>query len=348
MSWDVLGHEWAAAMLRGHLAGGQARHAYLFTGARGVGRRTLALRFAQAINCTQPPEPGEPCGACRACVQTARMQYTDLAILQPENPGAPVKIDAVRELTRTLVLAPYESSHRVALLLDFQNANTNAQNALLKTLEEAPPKVILLLTAESGEQLLPTIVSRCEVLLLRPLPLARLQDELVSRWQIAPGEAALLAHLASGRVGTALGLHQQPELLQQRQAALDDLAALLPANRIQRFAYADKMTNLQNKTGEERERIRLRLRDTLIQWLGWWRDVMISASGESDALINIDRRAEIETAAAHLPAGAGLAMTRALQDVLEGMDSNLNLRLLLEVLMLDLPVIELSVTDPAL
>ena len=341
MSYDALGHEWAARLLRGHIANDKVRHAYLFAGPSGVGKRTLALQFAAALNCVQPPAPGVPCGECRMCLQTARMQHTDLTVLRPETPGAEIKIDAVRELTRSLALSPYESRWRIALLLDFHNANANAQNALLKTLEEAPPKAILLLTAESCEQLLPTIVSRCEVLLLRPLPLSRLQEELTARWQIPPQQAEVYAHLASGRVGTALGYHQQDERRQLRRQALEDLIALLPASRVQRFAFADKMTNLQNKTAEERDRIRQRLRETLGHWLAWWRDVLVAQNGGGAPLINQDHAQQISAAAASLPRGCGLKLTHALQQVLEDMDANLNLRLLLEVLMLDLPVVAL-------
>ena len=80
MEWNVIGHEWAARLLQQHIANGEARHAYLFTGPAGIGRRTLALRFAQALNCANPPAPGLPCGACRACQQIERQQHTDLAV----------------------------------------------------------------------------------------------------------------------------------------------------------------------------------------------------------------------------------------------------------------------------
>src|SRR5574342_647685 len=139
MPWDLLGHEWAARLLTEHIAGGRLRHAYLFTGPRGVGRRTLALRLAQAVNCLQPPAPGVPCGACSACVRMERMQHPDLAVIQAETEGGVLKVEGVRDLQHSLSLAPYEARYRIALLLRFEEANPSAANALLKTLEEPPP-----------------------------------------------------------------------------------------------------------------------------------------------------------------------------------------------------------------
>jgi DNA polymerase III subunit delta' len=197
MGWEVAGHAWAEHLLYEHLVRGEVRHAYLLTGPAGVGRRTLALRFTQALNCLQPPAPGEFCGQCRVCRQTAAMQHSDLAVVQAEKEGGTLKVEQVRDLQRSLSLLPYEAHFRVALLLRFEEAHPSAQNALLKTLEEAPQRVILLLTADSAENLLPTIVSRCEVLRLRPMALDHLQTYLETQGMDAV-DARLLAHLSGG------------------------------------------------------------------------------------------------------------------------------------------------------
>src|SRR5512134_870562 len=129
-NWDLTGHRWAVDLLRRHVANGEARHAYLFAGPPGVGRRTLALRFAQALNCTAPPAPGEYCGQCRACRLIRAAKHPDLSVVEAAREGGILNIDLVRDLQHSLALAPYEARYRVALLHRFQEANDNAQNAL--------------------------------------------------------------------------------------------------------------------------------------------------------------------------------------------------------------------------
>ncbi len=331
MTWDISGHEWAARLLKQHIMSGEVRHAYLFTGPSGVGRRTLALQFAQALNCLQPPAPGEFCGQCRVCRQTAAMQHSDLTITQSEKEGGMLKVEAIREAQRSLSLLPYEAKYRVALLLRFHEANPNAQNALLKTLEEAPKRVILLLTAESAESLLPTIVSRCEALRLRPMPLDHLQQVLEKRGVASAEDARLLAHLSSGRLGYALRLKDDPGRLEQRRASIDDLLNMLEANRRDRFTYAESIA-----------RDRDALRETYRVWLSFWRDLLLHCASPDLPLTNLDMQGEINSLAWKVDLATARAQVAALEQALTRLDANLNARLLTEVLLLDWP----RITNP--
>lgn len=332
MEWNVLGHEWASQLLARHIARGEARHAYLFCGPKGVGRRTLALRFAQALNCSNPPQPGQPCGTCRNCTQTERMQHPDLSILQAENEGGTLKIEQVRELQRTLSLAPYQAPRRVALLLRFQEASLGTQNALLKTLEEAPRKVVLLLTADSPESLLPTIVSRCEVMLLRPLSFEKLTHALQTQWQVPAPEARRLAHLAGGRTGTALSLLANPDDVEHIQAWLADLRQLLAAPKRERMAYAEQFSKEKSS-----EKNREKLRQALQAWLSFWRDVLLRCAGAHAPLTNLDWQAEIEKMAGKLSLDEVRARVRDLERALVRLEVNINPRLQAEVILLDWP-----------
>ncbi len=325
-NWNLLGHEWAVDLLRGHLVNERIRHAYLITGPQGVGRRTLALRFAQAINCPQPPEPGIPCGVCRTCRLLNTMQHPDLSVVQAEKIGGNLKVDQIRELHRALALTPYEAQYRIALLLRFEEANPSAANALLKTLEEPPSQVVMILTAQDPEILLPTIVSRCEAIRLRPSSINQVTSGLQQAFDIPSQEARLLAHISGGRPGYALNHHHYPELIEDRQICLTDLQTLLSAGRVERFAYAEKVAKDRNH-----------LEQILQVWVSFWRDVMLTAAGASTPITNLDMKAEIHALAQILDLTQAQNLVSFHEKSQQRLQRYVNARLTLEVLMLELP-----------
>ena len=212
MDWNYIGQEWAVGLLQKHISRGTTRQAYLFTGPQGIGRRTLALRFAQALNCQNPPTPGEVCGVCRACKGICKDQQADLSISAETPDRTRILIEQIRALQHALALAPYESKDRIALLLNFQEATEDAQNALLKVLEEPPDRVMLLLTAESAESLLPTISSRCEHIRLRPFRPSDLAEALQNVEGLKTAPVDNLAHIADGCPGSAIELGRSGDL----------------------------------------------------------------------------------------------------------------------------------------
>lgn len=326
MGWDLLGHEWASGLLREHILRGQVRHAYLLCGPPGSGRRTLALRFAQALNCPTPLAPGEPCRTCRTCTQIERMQHPDLNVLIPAEDGRSLKVEQIRQLLQSLALSPYQSPYRIGLLPNFENATPSAQNALLKTLEEAPERAILLLTAPSPEDLLPTIVSRCEIMRLRPLPVDTLAAALSRNQGLPAAEAAHLAHLTGGRTGAALRLQADPAELVEHDRAIDALAQLLTQNRATRFHYVRSLA-------DDREK----LRQTLQIWLVFWRDLLLRIAGSNGRVANLKYMDLLVRLAEQIRYEQALAQVAALQNALDSLDANANARLLSEALLLDWP-----------
>jgi DNA polymerase-3 subunit delta' len=328
MNWNMVGHDWAVQLLSKHVATGKFRQAYLFTGPQGIGKRTLALNFFKALNCQAPPQPGQMCNACHACTHIEQMAHPDLDLLQAEQDGGTLKVDQIRALQRNLSLTPYQARYRMALLLRFEEANQNAANALLKTLEEPSPQVVLILTAESAERLLPTIISRCEVLRTGPVPLPVVCENLQARWGLPAAEADLLAHLSGGRVGYALKLHANPEKLEQRQAWLDDLARLLLSGRVARFSYAENLVKDKEIA-----------RQVLQLWLSYWRDILLRTSGASAPFINLDRADEIEKISSRIDLPTAYQTVNAIQRTIANLENNVNARLAAEVLFLDLPAL---------
>lgn len=327
----MIGHEWAVNLLAEHVAQGRERHAYLLTGPAGVGRRTLALRFAQALNCTQPLAPGQPCRKCSSCKRIEQMVHPDLSLVEAEREGQILKIDQIRELQHTLSLSPYEGRYRVALALRFEEAHISAANAMLKTLEEPPPQVVVILTAKSAESLLPTIVSRAEVIRLRPLSI----DETAKGLQAVRGVprelAEKLAHISDGRPGYAIRLFEDHRLLEQRQAWLDDLVDMLSTSRRERFAFVREIV-------DDKER----LQGELQVWLTFWRDVLLCVAGLHETLTNLDYADQIQRIAQESNINKAQSFVQLIERTMQQIERNVNARLALEVLLLDLPRIDIT------
>jgi len=324
--WNVLGHDWAVSSLQRAVVSDDVSHAYLFTGPPGVGKMTLARNLAAALVCEREDASERPCGDCRACHLVASGNHPDLHTIASEHVGANLKIDQVRELAHRLTLTPVEGRRQVAVLRRFEEATPSAANALLKTLEEPPAGVVLIVLAREADLLLPTIVSRCQHVSLRPLPVTTVERALVEHWNAPAHQAQLLAHLSSGRLGWAVRTLQDEKALGQRTARLDDLDRLLRASIIKRFEYAEELARDPVATQE-----------TLDLWIGWWRDVLLVASGADAPLTNVDRLADLRDHAHRFDVATIAAVISALRATLEKLQLNANKRLALEVLMLDLP-----------
>jgi DNA polymerase-3 subunit delta' len=254
-------------------------------------------------------------------------KHPDVQFIVPE--GRSLKIDQVRALQHDLALSPFEGRYRVAMFDQFETATIEAQNALLKTLEEPPAYAVLIVLAIDPELLLPTIISRCQQIALRPLTLAQVREALMTRWHVPSDQADLLAHLSGGRLGWAVTAAKDQSILEARTTALDDLTHLLSADRVARFAYAETLTKKDDRT-----------RATLDLWRTWWRDVLLAASGSAAELVNLDRVDQIRALAQHISVAQATAAAEACGRALWQLDRNATARLVLEVLLLDLPVLK--------
>jgi len=319
--WEVIGHEWAVELLRQSIARGSVAHSYLFTGPDGVGKRTLALEMARAL-CCEGSAP--PCGECESCRRVKAGTHPDVVLVEPEKGS--IKIERMRELRRRAALAPHLSRYKVYIISDMEKATPEAANSLLKTLEEPPSHLVIILTASNAEALLPTIVSRCQVLNLRPLPVALIEQALQERWGVQKERAALLARLSTGCLGWAVRAHSDEAMWQRRARLSEDLLALLKSDIVERFSYVARLS----KDGEE-------AREVVELWLKLWRDMLLLKEGAGDRIINLDFKDRLMSEAEALSYAQLRRGLESLKSTLQALDKNVNLRLALEVLMLDLP-----------
>jgi len=303
------------------LGNGRVSHAYLLTGPPQIGKTTLALNFAQALNC---PSEDRPCGECLSCRKIARHIHPDVRIIE-ERDGT-IGIDQIRAVQREVALSPYEGSWRVYVIQEMERATTEAANCLLKTLEEPPSQVILLLTARHADALPPTIVSRCQLLNLRPLPAELIQEALQRRWQVDEDKAKLLAKLSGGRIGWAIEANQDGAILKGREGRLGEMLALMGEGRVGRLDYAYQLSRQPDAVPE-----------VLDLWLSWWRDLLLVKGGCPEAVTNSDQQAVLQERARRYTLEQVRGFIKALQDTAGQLEHHVNPRLALEVLMLSLP-----------
>ena len=324
--WQVIGQDKILSLLDYSLKNNAIAHAYLIVGPRHVGKGTLASNLAQALNCDGPELP---CGQCRSCQRILEGKHADITPIGLDS-KTEIGIDDIRGLQRIANLPPYEGKYKVFIIDDAEYLSTEAANSLLKILEEPPQSVVWLLLVAEEEHLLPTIISRCQRLELKPVPSEQVQEALVNSYGIETNRAKLLAQLCRGRLGWALSALANDDILEQRSQRIDRLVSLLTASLDQRFAYAQELASQfsQNRrTGAEIIKI----------WLDWWRDLMLIKGGCREAIINIDYQAILEKQARGLSLGEIKAFLTSLCLLQDEISKNVNPRLVFEWLMLNLP-----------
>jgi DNA polymerase-3 subunit delta' len=320
---QVFGHGWAIELIDRQYQAGRMPQALLLTGPPRVGKSTLARFLAQYLNCEADIKP---CGACRSCRKALSGSHPDIRIYDDEQM---LKIDEIRVLQRELALSPYEGQFRVVVFCDFARATTSAANALLKTLEEPASQVVIILTAAAPGALLPTIVSRCQSLALRPLPVQTVSQALQTHWQANSEHAELLAQLSAGRIGWAVKALQDEQLLAHRADCLQDLLDLLRMDRAKRLAYAQALSRSQAT-----------MKETLRVWLTIWRDLLLLQCGSQTEILNLDWREQLQNIAGQSSLIQAADMVNKLRSALINLEYNVNPRLSLEVVLLRMPSFE--------
>ncbi len=318
---QVVGHNWAIDFLSRQQQAGRVPQALLLSGPQNVGKSTVARFIAQVLNCQTSPIP---CGQCLSCRKVVNNIHPDVRIFDDDSRA--IKIDEIRALQRELSLSPYEGHYRVAILCNFERATISAANALLKTLEEPASQVVMILTATDPSALLPTIVSRCQAISLRSLPVAQVSSALEERWHAAAEKAELLAHLSAGRLGWAVRALEDENMLARRQDCFDALFQQLHSNRVERLAYAQIVG-----------RSSAVLKETLTIWLTIWRDLLLLQSGGQTRILNIDWQDRLAAIASQTTISQAKEMANRLRTALINLEHNVNPRLTLEVVLLQLP-----------
>jgi len=334
--WQIYGQDHLLAQLEASLKQGRTAHAYLLVGPPHVGKMTLAINLAQAVNCLEGP--GQPCGSCTQCTRIVQGHHADLRIVTVNVAGVEgsnrtlIGIEDIRQILRQVYLNPYEGAFSVVIIDTAELMSEDAANALLKTLEEPPPQVLILLLTANEEALLPTIRSRCRRLQLLPLDKNQMVNKLVNEHQVQPEDAEKLARLSRGCFGWAINaLAEESDLLKRREEELDRLNHACQSGLDSRFSFANEMATLFYQDRDA-------AKESLYLWLRWWRDLLLIKEGGEEYIHNTDRHEQLRLQATQLTTLKIVEFIKRILDTLEALDSNANARLALEVLMLDLPI----------
>jgi len=333
--WQVVGQSRVVSLLQHSLEKGSPAHAYLLIGPAHVGKMTLAINLAQALNCeaSQPP-----CGECASCQKIALGNHADVQIIgltsngnsTEAKPRAEISIDQIRQVQHLANLPPFEGRYKVFIVDGAEQLSHEAANCLLKTLEEPIGRVVFILLTTNESLLPPTVTSRCQQLKLRPLAATEAEAALNSGLGIDPQKAELLARLSHGCLGWAIMAATDGAWLQQHNQQLDRLLDVINADYEERFAYASQLAAQFSQN-------RGRVQEILDLWLDWWRDLLLAKIGCSDTITNIDRSAELIDMARRYSLAQIKVFIGNIQAVGEQLKLNANPQLVLETLMLSIP-----------
>lgn len=218
---EIIGQDVAKRILQTSLTHNRIAQAYLFTGPGGVGKETTALTFARALNCQHPHPDGDACGKCSPCRKIEKGTNPDVELITPQKNS--LKISQIRKLRVKASFKPMESKFKVYVIADTEKLTTEAANCFLKTLEEPPEKTVIILLTSYLSLLLPTIISRCQLIRFSPLPTSKIEETLQHNLGITLAKAKLFARLSGGSLGRAVAYSTRD--LSATRTMIDDLWA---------------------------------------------------------------------------------------------------------------------------
>ena len=314
MTASFYGNQRAKQTLASAVQGGRLCHAYLIEGPDGVGKTAFAERFAAAILCTGGGE--KPCGECPACYKTVRRIHPDLHLFLSESKKNSFHVKAVREIKESVYTRPNEGDCKVYILCRADDMTLEAQNALLKMLEEPPEDTVFLLTCRSRLSVPETVRSRCVPVLLGPVSEAECAAALRERQELSEEEAQALASRFHGNIGQALDALTDEAYKADRARAEAVLAAMSEGSE---YRLAKALSAYENKKPE--------LYGLLDAMTVTVRDALCRALGEDHPIGTYPEQAE--ALAGRLTAAQGVALEALFQETRALLDCNASLPLTL-------------------
>ncbi len=325
---DVVGQKQLTDNLRSALKYNKISHAYLIQGERLSGKRMIADIFARALQC-ENAEGEKPCNQCRSCKQAMNRNHPDILYVEHEKPNV-ISVDNIRQqVNGDIAIKPYSGAHKIYIVDEAEKMNVQAQNALLKTLEEPPEYAVILLLATRVEAMLQTILSRCVVLNTRPVHEDMIKEYLMRRVQVPDYRAAICASFARGNVGRAAELASNEQFDHMKSSVIGTMKNISDME-INKIAAETK------KIVEEK----FDVDDYLDLCFIWYRDVLLYKAcgiyGDSGHIIFKEDMAEIADAAGCYSYDGIERIIHSIDRARSRLKANVNFELTMELMLLDM------------
>lgn len=319
---DVLGHENLIEHLQSAIAMGKVSHAYILDGEKGSGKNFLADIFAAALQCEE--KGTSPCGKCTSCRQAEGKNHPDIIRITHEKPNT-ISVDDIRQqLCGDIMIKPYKGPYKIYIVDEAEKLNVQAQNALLKTIEEPPAYAVILLLTTNAESFLPTILSRCVTLHLKPVKDSVVRKYLMEQVQVPDYQADICAAFAQGNIGKAKRLAMSEEFGQMKEHAVHLVKYIQDMDISELINSMHKITEFKTD-----------ISDYLDLLMVWYRDVLLyKATWNPSSIVFSDELTIIEKMASRSSYEGIELILKALDKAKLRLNANVNYDLTMELLLL--------------
>ena len=276
---DIIGQERAIKILTKSLKKSKVSSSYIFVGSEGTGKKLTAIEFAKALNCLDLKENIEVCENCQSCNEINKRYSPDLKIVEATKDS--IKIEQIREIRKDIELKPFKNRKKVYIIDKAEKMTLEASNCLLKTIEEPPYYAIIILICSRIDPILPTIVSRCQIINFGLITSIKIKELSLSKIKnIEKEKAEIISKLAQGSIGKAFKLSTDKEYFIRRETLLNYLSTIVPGKYSNDFfEKVDKIIFEIDKIEEILEIIKL-----------WYRDILIiKKTGKQKYIVNCDK-----------------------------------------------------------
>ena len=319
---DIIGHNQIVEHLKNAIRMEKVSHAYILNGENNAGKMMLAEAFAMALQCEQHGD--EPCMECRSCRQAKEHNQPDIIYVSHDKPNV-ISVDDIRhQLNNDIVIKPYSSKYKIYIVDEAEKMNVQAQNALLKTIEEPPAYGIILLLTTNADSFLPTILSRCITLNLKSVHEDLIKAHLMKKYQVPDYQAEVCAAFAQGNVGKAIQLAASDEFNELKSTAISLVKKLEDLDLYELNQQIKEISEYKTKIDEYFDLLTL-----------WFRDVLyMKATNDVSNLIFKDEVYDIKKQAAKRSYSGIENIMKALEQSRVRLNANVNFELVIELLLL--------------